>query len=68
MRELLIIITVLLGFLFGLGAVVNHLESISCEAKWKHSGFESSYSFFTGCMITLPDGMTIPSENYREVP
>ncbi len=41
--------------------------SIACDAKWETSGFKTSYGPIKGCLIQLPDGRWIPSENYREL-
>lgn len=52
-------------FVLFAGMVV--IGTISCESKWAASGFKTSYGPIQGCLIQLPDGRWIPSENYREL-
>ena len=68
MRDLIPIIFGMLMLLFGVVALANWAESISCREKWADSTFKSDYGFFKGCVIQLEDGTWIPSDNYREIP
>lgn len=68
MRDLILIIFGLLLFLFGVVMLANLANSIACREQWEHSGFNSDYGFFKGCVIQLEDGTWIPADNYREMP
>lgn len=40
--------------------------SVECSSKWENSGMQSKWGPIQGCIIKLPDGRWIPSQNYRE--
>lgn len=44
--------------------LVLPLESASCSAKWKDSGYESDYGFFSNCRIKVGD-VWIPADTLR---
>lgn len=52
--------------ILALGTFANWLEQNSCEARWRDSGLESRYSFWTECQVRVRD-QWIPAENYREM-
>ena len=54
-----------LGLVFWISMLVN---TASCNASWKDSGFENRFSLLGGCQIKLKDGTWIPAVSYREVP
>ncbi len=37
---------------------------LSCYSRWKDSGMESSYAWFKGCTVKLPNGQWIPDSNF----
>jgi hypothetical protein len=48
-------------------AGINALAGNSCRQQWEHSGFQSEYSFMTGCMISKDGKVWIPADAYREI-
>mgnify|MGYP001564355717 CR=1 FL=1 len=52
-----------ISFLVGIG---YGIESVTCEARWRDSGMESSYGLVSGCLIKH-EGHWIPQQNYREL-
>lgn len=60
----------IIGLCLLLAAIIiplNILESMSCSAKWRDSGFEHRYSLMGGCQIKMKTGVWIPAGNYRDV-
>ena len=48
-------------------AGINALARNSCQQRWEHSGFQSEYSFMTGCRISKDGKVWLPESNYREI-
>jgi hypothetical protein len=66
MKDLFLVL-VLLALLFGLGACT---EATACynstsNLMYNNQPVMSHYDLFSGCMITLPDGNSMPLDNFR---
>jgi tRNA(Phe) wybutosine-synthesizing methylase Tyw3 len=66
-KETLIIFAAVIVVCVSVFAGANKLQNIACQEAWKHSGIESKYNFYAGCLIKI-DGRFIPASNYRELP
>ena len=49
--------------IFGIGAVWGWTgDPASCKAFNEHTGMRTSYDFWAGCFVTMPDGRTLPKD------
>lgn len=65
-KDILIVTGISVVFIALLLGLAYALEAISCRQKWADSGFDSQYSFFSGCRIYVEDKW-IPDNRYRAV-
>lgn len=42
-------------------------EDMSCSSRWGRSGLDTSYGPIQGCLVQVPDGRWVPSDNVRGV-
>ena len=42
-------------------------SAASCGARWDQSGLDTSWGPIQGCLVQVPDGRWVPSDNVRGV-
>lgn len=52
---------------YGVFTMSVSMVRYQCATRWGHSGLDTQYSFFAGCLVEK-DGHFIPEENIRFFP
>lgn len=75
MDELFSIMGFMMAIILALALTVFGINAVwawtggpaSCKAFNEHTGMHTSYDFWAGCFVTMPDGRTLPRDIARSI-